>query len=80
MLTENTAKAGLGKPSLSQNSDPVMKEAKSLGRLSVTQTADHAIKESRLLACMYYEFWLAIAFPISFGILFVCVCFISSWC
>lgn len=50
LLTENTAKAGLGKPSLSQNSDPVMKEAKSLGRLSITQTADHAIKESRLLA------------------------------
>ncbi|XP_075635057.1 katanin p80 WD40 repeat-containing subunit B1 homolog KTN80.4 isoform X1 [Castanea sativa] len=49
VLNENTAKASLGRPAVSQNSDPLVKEAKSLGRLSVSQNSD-PIKEPKLLA------------------------------
>ena len=51
VLNENTAKASLGRPAVSQNSDPLVKETKSLGRLSVSQNSD-LIKEPKLLACM----------------------------
>ncbi|KAK2986004.1 hypothetical protein RJ640_024400 [Escallonia rubra] len=47
VLTENTAKAGLGRLSTSQNSDPVVKETKSLERLSVSQNSDPINKESK---------------------------------
>ncbi|KAK3004134.1 hypothetical protein RJ639_018988, partial [Escallonia herrerae] len=46
VLTENTAKAGLGRLSTSQNSDPIVKEIKSLERLSVSQNSDPINKES----------------------------------
>ncbi|CAK9133729.1 unnamed protein product [Ilex paraguariensis] len=46
VLTENTAKASLGRLSVSQNSDKV-KETKSLGRLSVSQNQDPVNKESK---------------------------------
>ncbi|KAK3004770.1 hypothetical protein RJ639_018305 [Escallonia herrerae] len=45
VLTENTAKAGLGRLSTSQNSDPIVKEIKSLERLSVSQNSDPINKE-----------------------------------
>ncbi|KAK9275625.1 hypothetical protein L1049_022892 [Liquidambar formosana] len=50
VLTENTAKASLGRLSVSQNSDPLLKETKSMGRLSVSQNSDPAVKESKFLA------------------------------
>ncbi|KAF5467572.1 hypothetical protein F2P56_011811 [Juglans regia] len=46
---ENTAKGSGGRLSISQNSDPSVKEIKSLGRLSVSQNAD-PIKEPKVLA------------------------------
>jgi katanin p80 WD40 repeat-containing subunit B1 len=51
VLNENTAKASLGRLSVSQNSDPLVNETKSLGRLSVSQNSD-PIKEPKVLACM----------------------------
>ncbi|XP_059656196.1 katanin p80 WD40 repeat-containing subunit B1 homolog KTN80.4-like [Cornus florida] len=47
VLNENTAKTSLGRLSVSQNSDPVMKETKILGRLSISQNSDPAVKESK---------------------------------
>ncbi|KAJ4709976.1 Katanin p80 WD40 repeat-containing subunit B1-like [Melia azedarach] len=49
VLNENTAKATLGRLSVSQNSDPLVKETKSLGRLSVSQNSDPA-KEAKVLS------------------------------
>ncbi|KAK6253150.1 hypothetical protein QUC31_014870 [Theobroma cacao] len=49
VLNENTTKASMGRLSVSQNPDPLMKETKSLGRLSVSQNSDPA-KESKNLA------------------------------
>ncbi|XP_044489612.1 katanin p80 WD40 repeat-containing subunit B1 homolog KTN80.4 isoform X2 [Mangifera indica] len=49
VLNENTGKAGLGRLSVSQNSDPLVKETKSLGRLSASQNSDPA-KESRIMS------------------------------
>lgn len=51
VLNENTAKASMGRLSVSQNSDPLAKETKSLGRLSVSQNSD-PMKEPKVLACM----------------------------
>ncbi|KAJ9549271.1 hypothetical protein OSB04_021814 [Centaurea solstitialis] len=50
VLTENSAKTGLGRLSISQSADPVVKETKSLGRLSVTQSSESANKESKTLS------------------------------
>ncbi|XAR56033.1 hypothetical protein NMG60_11036317 [Bertholletia excelsa] len=47
ILAENTAKAGLGRLSMSQNSDAVAKETKSLGRLSLLQNSEPVTKESK---------------------------------
>ncbi|XWS54403.1 hypothetical protein CRYUN_Cryun10bG0086900 [Craigia yunnanensis] len=49
VLNENTAKASMGRLSVSQNPDPLVKETKSLGRLSISQNSDPA-KESKSLA------------------------------
>ncbi|XVE49660.1 hypothetical protein DITRI_Ditri01bG0099400 [Diplodiscus trichospermus] len=49
VLNENTAKASMGRLSVSQNPDTLAKETKSLGRLSVSQNSD-AAKESKMLA------------------------------
>ncbi|KAJ0038418.1 hypothetical protein Pint_21929 [Pistacia integerrima] len=49
VLNENTGKASLGRLSVSQNSDPLVKETKSLGRLSVSQNSD-PVKESKFLS------------------------------
>lgn len=49
VLNENSAKASLGKLSVSQNSDPLVKETKSLGRLSVSQNSDPLLKETKTL-------------------------------
>ncbi|XP_044493295.1 katanin p80 WD40 repeat-containing subunit B1 homolog KTN80.4-like isoform X2 [Mangifera indica] len=46
---ENIGKASLGRLSVSQNSDPLMKETKSIGRLSVSQNSDPA-KEAKILS------------------------------
>ncbi|TYI37271.1 hypothetical protein ES332_A03G200700v1 [Gossypium tomentosum] len=46
VLNENTAKPSMGRFSVSQNPDPLVKETKSLGRLSVSQNSDPA-KESK---------------------------------
>lgn len=48
-MNENSAKASLGKLSVSQNSDPLVKETKSLGRLSVSQNSDPLLKETKTL-------------------------------
>ncbi|KAJ7954657.1 Katanin p80 WD40 repeat-containing subunit B1-like [Quillaja saponaria] len=49
VLTENTAKTSMGQLSVSQNTDPLLKETKSLGRLSVSQNSD-AVKEAKYLS------------------------------
>ncbi|MBA0556877.1 hypothetical protein Golob_026946, partial [Gossypium lobatum] len=46
VLNENTAKPSMGRFSVSQNPDHLVKETKSLGRLSVSQNSDPA-KESK---------------------------------
>lgn len=46
-LAENATKASLGRPSISQNSDPVVKETKSLGRLAVSQNSEPINRESK---------------------------------
>lgn len=48
-VNESTAKGSLGRLSVSQNSDPLVKETKSLGRLSVSQSSD-PIKDPKVLA------------------------------
>ncbi|KAF5188533.1 Katanin p80 wd40 repeat-containing subunit b1-like protein [Thalictrum thalictroides] len=47
VLTDNSV--NMGRLSLSQDPDPMVKEAKALGRLSVSQNSDLIIKESRVL-------------------------------
>ncbi|KAK3422060.1 katanin p80 WD40 repeat-containing subunit B1 homolog KTN80.4 isoform X1 [Eucalyptus grandis] len=49
VLNENTAKASSGRLSVSQTSDSLVKETKSLGRLSVSQNSD-PVKEQKSLA------------------------------
>ncbi|PIA35318.1 hypothetical protein AQUCO_03500011v1 [Aquilegia coerulea] len=49
VLTDNSVKASMGRLSVSQDPDPMVKEAKALGRLSVSQNSDPIIKESRVL-------------------------------
>ncbi|KAK2635130.1 hypothetical protein Ddye_029922 [Dipteronia dyeriana] len=49
VLNENTSKASLGRLSISQNSDPSLKETKSVGRLSVSQNSDPLVKETKSL-------------------------------
>ncbi|KAL5763597.1 hypothetical protein ACOSP7_019861 [Xanthoceras sorbifolium] len=49
VLNENSSKASLGRLSVSQNSDPSLKETKSLGRLSVSQNSDPLLKETKSL-------------------------------
>ncbi|XP_057962663.1 katanin p80 WD40 repeat-containing subunit B1 homolog KTN80.4 [Malania oleifera] len=50
VLTENTTKATIGRLSISENSDPAVKETKSQGRLSVSQHSDPVVKDSKYLA------------------------------
>ncbi|KAL1806859.1 hypothetical protein ACET3Z_029927 [Daucus carota] len=47
VLTENTAKTGTARLSVSQNSDSVMKETKAFARLSVSQNSEPVQKESK---------------------------------
>nr|XP_043607487.1 katanin p80 WD40 repeat-containing subunit B1 homolog KTN80.4-like [Erigeron canadensis] len=47
VLTENTPKTSSGRLSISQSSDPIVKETKSLGRLSVTQNSELTNKDSK---------------------------------
>ncbi|XP_042507277.1 katanin p80 WD40 repeat-containing subunit B1 homolog KTN80.4-like isoform X2 [Macadamia integrifolia] len=49
VLTDNSAKISTGRISVSQNSDPVVKETKTLGRLSVSQNSD-SMKEAKPLS------------------------------
>uniref|UniRef100_A0A2P2M6Z8 Katanin p80 WD40 repeat-containing subunit B1 homolog n=1 Tax=Rhizophora mucronata TaxID=61149 RepID=A0A2P2M6Z8_RHIMU len=52
LLNENSVKTGLGRLSISQNSDCLAKETKPLGRLSVSQNPDpikESAKESKIL-------------------------------
>ncbi|KAJ4949839.1 hypothetical protein NE237_005577 [Protea cynaroides] len=49
ILTDNSAKISTGRISITQNSDPVVKETKSLGRLSVSQNSD-PMKEAKPLS------------------------------
>ena len=51
VLTENTTKAGLSRLSISQSTEPILKETKSLGRLSVSQNSDPVDKETKCMAC-----------------------------
>ncbi|KAI8527811.1 hypothetical protein RHMOL_Rhmol12G0103100 [Rhododendron molle] len=46
-LAENSSKISLGRLSISQDSDPISKDAKSLGRLSASQNSDSVTKESK---------------------------------
>ena len=55
VLNENTTKASMGRLSVSQNPDTLVKETKALGRLSVSHNSDPA-KESKILACMLHFF------------------------
>ncbi|XP_010493465.1 PREDICTED: katanin p80 WD40 repeat-containing subunit B1 homolog [Camelina sativa] len=47
ILNDNNSKTILGKLSVSQNVDPLLKETKSLGRLSVSQNSDSSTKETK---------------------------------
>jgi len=47
VLNDNNSKTVLGKLSVSQNVDPLLKETKSLGRLSVSQNSDPSTKETK---------------------------------
>ncbi|CAH2044180.1 unnamed protein product [Thlaspi arvense] len=47
VLNDNNTKTILGKLSVSQNIDPLLKETKSLGRLSVSQNSDPSTKEKK---------------------------------
>ncbi|XP_023636301.1 katanin p80 WD40 repeat-containing subunit B1 homolog isoform X3 [Capsella rubella] len=47
ILNDNNSKTILGKLSMSQNVDPLLKETKSLGRLSVLQNSDPSTKETK---------------------------------
>ncbi|XP_010546257.1 PREDICTED: katanin p80 WD40 repeat-containing subunit B1 homolog [Tarenaya hassleriana] len=47
VLNDNSSKAVLGKLSVSQNTDPLLKETKTLGRLSVSQNSDSLAKEAK---------------------------------
>ncbi|VVB17489.1 unnamed protein product [Arabis nemorensis] len=47
VFNENNSKTILGKLSVSQNIDPLLKETKSLGRLSVSQNSDPSTKETK---------------------------------
>lgn len=47
IFNENNSKTILGKLSVSQNIDPLLKETKSLGRLSVSQNSDPSTKETK---------------------------------
>lgn len=49
ILNENTSKSSSGRLSVSQNSEPFVKEAKSAGRLSVSQNQDPLVKETKSL-------------------------------
>ena len=49
LQNENNAKANFGGLSVSQTSDPLLKETKTLGRLSVSQNAD--VKDPKPLSC-----------------------------
>nr|DAD32704.1 TPA_asm: hypothetical protein HUJ06_011555 [Nelumbo nucifera] len=49
ILTDSSTKASMARLSVSQNSDPLIKETKSLGRLLVSQNSDHIAKESKQL-------------------------------
>ncbi|XWS63239.1 hypothetical protein CRYUN_Cryun06bG0078500 [Craigia yunnanensis] len=49
VLNENMTKASMGRLSVSQNPDTLVKETKALGRLSASQNSDPA-KESKILA------------------------------
>ncbi|OVA10761.1 WD40 repeat [Macleaya cordata] len=50
VLTDNSVKASMGRLSVSQNSDPIVKDTKALGRLAVSQTSDSIVKESKPLS------------------------------
>lgn len=66
VLTENTSKRSFGRLSVSQNSDPLVKEAKPLERLSISQNSDPAVEDSKFLACMLPFILLSSAFFILF--------------
>ncbi|KAE9454286.1 hypothetical protein C3L33_13816, partial [Rhododendron williamsianum] len=51
-LAENSSKISLGRLSISQDSDPISKDAKSLGRLSASQNSDPVTKESKSFPSM----------------------------
>lgn len=59
--TENATKASLGRLSISQNSDPVGKETKSVERSSVSQSPD-PIDDSKSLACMPFFNFIVISY------------------
>ncbi|KAF6153436.1 hypothetical protein GIB67_003626 [Kingdonia uniflora] len=52
ILTDNNVKASTGRPSVSQNPDPMVKETKLLTALSVSRNSDATIKEARPVSCM----------------------------
>ncbi|KAL8201439.1 hypothetical protein R6Q57_012778 [Mikania cordata] len=47
ILTNSTTKPSLGRISVSQTSDPIVKETKSLGRLSVTENSEPTNKDNK---------------------------------
>ncbi|XP_071692470.1 katanin p80 WD40 repeat-containing subunit B1 homolog KTN80.3-like [Rutidosis leptorrhynchoides] len=49
-LTENSTKPSLGSLPVSQNSDPIVKDTKSLARLSVNQNSEPTNKDSKTLS------------------------------
>ena len=68
VLNENTTKASMGRSSVSQNPETLVKETKSLGRLSVSQNSDPA-KESKILACRLH-FILILFWVFAFSLYF----------
>ncbi|KAJ0428236.1 putative transcription factor WD40-like family [Helianthus annuus] len=54
VLTENTTKTSMGRLSVSQTSDSVVKETKSLARLSVSQNSEPTNKDSKTFSCTFF--------------------------
>ncbi|KAI3941728.1 hypothetical protein MKX01_018318, partial [Papaver californicum] len=49
VLADNSLKSSMGRLSVSQNADPIVKETKTLGRLSVSQASETVVKEIKPL-------------------------------
>lgn len=64
LQNENNTKTGFCGLSVSQTSDPLLKETKTLGRLSVSQNSDVA-KDPKSLSCKQFSFVFVFIYMVS---------------